>query len=446
MELEKQKLLIKYLISSQELFTKVSPILQTQYFDPKLKKVVAFVKDYFETYKAPPTPEQLKAETSFEIAREELTRPQINYAETELETFCRNKAIESAILASPKLLEEQKFGDIEKLIKDAITVSLQRNIGTDYSHDPELRLKQLLLKNNTTPTGILKLDEHLGGGINRKEMTIVAAPSGVGKSVTMSNIGRNLMKKGLNGVYFTMELSEEVVSKRFDSMFSGMSQTDILQNITKTAIEVKKQTEGIGRLFIKRMPESSTNANHLRAYLKEFEIVTGYTPDFIIVDYLDLMASVQSVSVENQFIKDKYVSEELRAIANDFNCFMITASQLNRGAQQVESIEDLGQAHIAGGISKINTTDNLIAIIQTNLMKARGEMMFKLLKTRSSAGVGNYFILKFNPVTLLLENIDEEGARPAKSLSSFIKKDAVQASSESQTASKINPNNLPFQV
>jgi len=63
MELNKQRLLLEYLVSSQELFVKVSPILKTQYFDPKIKNVVNFVKTYFDEYKAPPTVDQIKAET-----------------------------------------------------------------------------------------------------------------------------------------------------------------------------------------------------------------------------------------------------------------------------------------------------------------------------------------------------------------------------------------------
>jgi hypothetical protein len=254
-----------------------------------------------------------------------------------------------------------------------------------------------------------------------------------------------------------MELSEEVVAKRFDSMFSGLSQHEILKNITKTSIEISRSAGDHGRLFIKRMPESSTHSNHIRAYLKEFEIVNGFLPDFMVVDYMDLMCSVQSISAENAFVRDKFISEELRSIANDFNLAMITASQLNRGAQLLENIDDLGQAHIAGGISKANTCDNMMAIIQTPQMKARGEMMYKLLKTRSSNGVGQHFIMIFDSVSLLLKNpaIDEEENKTSKNLSTYIRgkvaKDAAIAietpTTESKTSSKkMSINNLPFQI
>lgn len=467
MELEKQKLLLSYLISDQELFIKVSPILNTKYFDASIKNAVTFIKDYFEQYKAPPTADQVKAETGNTIeVRPSMTRPEIKYAEDQLEKFCKAKALEHAILSCAGLINEDaesNTGKIESLIKEAVTVSLQRNIGLDYFQDPEQRLKLLSLNNKPTPTGFVKLDEYLGGGINRKEMIIFAAPPGVGKSLTMANIARNLMKRGLNVVYITLELSEEVVAKRFDSMFSGIAQVDILKNITKTSIEIKKQAESHGNLTIKRMPESSTNANHIRAYLKEYEISKGHTPDALVVDYMDLMASNHSISAENQFIRDKFISEELRSIANEYNLMMITASQLNRGSQLLESMEDLSQAHIAGGISKVNTTDNLIAIMQNATMKARSEMMFKLLKTRSSNGVGNQFMMSFNPTTLIMSCFEEEdaGRDRSKSLANYVrgkvaKKDdpgepdapVTAAPKPSPTGPKprMDVNKLPFQI
>lgn len=420
-EIEKQKLLLSYLVNDSNLFIKVNHIIEPKYFDPELQRAVSFVKTYFNDYKGLPTPAQLYAEHKLVLPSVEGIPSEAKYAEAQLETFCRDKAIEHAIYASVELLKDQRLGEIERLIRDAVTISLQRHLGTDYFTDPEARLRTLAAQSNVVPTKFKRLDDALGGGMPRKGMIIFAAPSGVGKSLTMSNVARNLSLQGLHGVYFSLELSEEMVAKRFDSMFTGIGQSAILKDITRTGIQVAKASEGAGSIIIKRLPESATNSNHLRAYLKEYELVHRRVPDYVVVDYLDLMASTEKVSVENQFIKDKYVAEELRAIADEHNLVMITASQLNRGAQQIESFDDLNQAHIAGGISKINTTDNLVAILQTPQMKARDEMLFKMLKTRSSAGVGSYFIMKFDPVSLRLHNLEEDEPPPglANSLDKF---------------------------
>ena len=111
------------------------------------------------------------------------------------------------------------------------------------------------------------------------------------------------------------------------------------------------------------------------------------------------------VSPGDLFIKDKYVSEELRNLAMESKTLFVTASQLNRGA--VEEIE-FDHHHIAGGISKIQTADNVVGIFTSNAMRERGRYQIQFMKTRSSSGVGSKVDLKFNPDTLRVEDLDEE--------------------------------------
>jgi hypothetical protein len=206
MSVEKEKLLLSYLVNDPNLFTRVNHIVHPKYFDPELQRTVTFVKEYFESYKGLPTAAQLYAEHKIVLPEVQGIPSEIKYAETELETFCRDKAIEHAIYASVGLLKEQKLGEIERLIRDAITVSLQRHLGTDYFADPDSRLHSLATQSVPIPTKFKRLDDALGGGLPRKGMIIFAAPSGVGKSLTMSNVARNLVLQGLHGIYFTLEL------------------------------------------------------------------------------------------------------------------------------------------------------------------------------------------------------------------------------------------------
>jgi replicative DNA helicase len=148
------------------------------------------------------------------------------------------------------------------------------------------------------------------------------------------------------------------------------------------------------------------NANDVRSYLKEYEIKTGRKVDVLLIDYLDLMSPIgQKISAENLFVKDKYVSEELRNLAMELNCVFVTASQLNRSS--VEEIE-FDHSHISGGISKINTADNLIGIFTSRAMRERGRYQIQLMKTRSSSGVGQKIDLGFDIDTLRIFDLEEE--------------------------------------
>ena len=157
-----------------------------------------------------------------------------------------------------------------------------------------------------------------------------------------------------------------------------------------------------GSLRIKYLPAQS-NINDIRAYLKELQVKIGKKLDYICVDYLDLLMPVSAkVSPNDQFIKDKYVSEELRNLAKEMDFVMVTASQLNRAA--VEEIE-FDHSHIAGGISKINTADNVIGIFTSRAMRERGRYQIQFMKTRSSAGVGQKVDLEFDQNSLRIREL-----------------------------------------
>ena len=161
-----------------------------------------------------------------------------------------------------------------------------------------------------------------------------------------------------------------------------------------------------GTYQVKYLPSGKT-ANDVRSYLKEYEIKLGRKVDILLLDYLDLLMPIsKKISAENLFIKDKYVSEELRNLAVEKQCVLVTAAQLNRGA--VEEVE-FDHSHISGGLSKIQTADNVFGIFTSRAMRERGKYQIQLMKTRSSSGVGMKIDLDFNIDTLRITDPGEEG-------------------------------------
>jgi hypothetical protein len=151
---------------------------------------------------------------------------------------------------------------------------------------------------------------------------------------------------------------------------------------------------------------SGKNANDIRSYIKEFEIKNNKKFDVILVDYLDLMMPIsRKVSPSDLFVKDKFVSEELRNLSMDLQTIFVTASQLNRGA--VEEIE-FDHSHIAGGLSKIQTADNVFGIFTSRAMRERGRYQIQLMKTRSSSGVGQKIDLEFDLDSLRIRDLPED--------------------------------------
>jgi replicative DNA helicase len=249
------------------------------------------------------------------------------------------------------------------------------------------------------------MDRKLFGGFNRGELNIFAGGSGAGKSLFLANLGVNFALAGLNVVYLTLELSEALVSMRIDSMVTGVSTREIFKNLDDIEMKVKMIGKKSGMLQVKYMPSGKT-VNDIRAYLKEYEIKCGKKVDVLLVDYMDLLMPIgKKISAENLFVKDKYVSEELRNLAMEKQCVFVTAAQLNRGA--VEEVE-FDHSHISGGLSKIQTADNVIGIFTSRAMRERGRYQLQLMKTRSSSGVGMKIDLEFNIETLKISDLPED--------------------------------------
>lgn len=395
---EIQVLFLRMIVSDPQLYTRVTNIINADNFEKGLRSTVKFIQEYAEKYNGVPDVDKITAVTGLELTIiDDLNDGDINWFLDEFEKFTRRQELERAILKSADLLEKGNYEPVEKLIKDAVQISLTKDMGTNYFADPKSRLLKIKNNNGQVSTGWPALDNKLYGGFNKGELQIFAGGSGSGKSLFMQNLSVNWIQQGMNGVYITLELSEELCAWRIDSMMTDVATKDVFKNIDDVELKVKMASKRGGEFYIKYMPAQST-VNDIRAYIKTLQINTGVRVDFVCIDYLDLLMPVSAkVSPSDLFVKDKYVSEEIRNLSKELNVILVTASQLNRSA--VEEIE-FDHSHISGGISKINTADNVFGIFTSRHMREKGQYQIQLMKTRSSSGVGQKIDLSFNVDTL----------------------------------------------
>ena len=433
-----QKVYLEMMLTDAESFVRCQAVFDPQAFDRRLVEPAKFLNNYVSEHNALPTFDMLNAATKADLKDPgKLQENHYDWLLQEFETFSRHKALEAAILKSADLLEKGDYGSCEDLVKKAVQIGLQKDLGTDYFKDPRARLESIKSTNGQVSTGWANMDKRLFGGFNRGELNIFAGGSGAGKSLFLANIGVNMAEKGMNVLYLTLELSEALVSMRIDSMLTGISTKDVFKQIDDVEMKVRIIGKKSGAFQVKYMPSGKT-ANDVRSYIKEYEIKTGKHVDVLLIDYLDLlMPASTKVSAENLYIKDKYVSEELRNLAMELNTVFVTAAQLNRGA--VEEIE-FDHSHISGGLSKIQTADNVFGIFTSRAMRDRGRYQVQLMKTRNSSGVGQKIDLEFNIETLRISDCDEdEDAQPVstgQSMLSSIKRTNTDPTS-GDTAPKI---------
>ena len=403
-----QKLFLEMMIADASTFVRVQNIFNVENFHPDLRDAAEFIEKHSDKYGTLPELSQLKAMTNItlEPLPNEINEGHYDWFFEEFEGFTKRQELERAVVQAADLLDKGDFEPVLPLVKAAVEISLLKDMGIDYFEDPKGRLKAIKDNNGQMSTGWTTMDQKLYGGFNRGELQIFAGGSGSGKSLFMQNLAVNWVEAGKNGIFVTLELSEDLCAMRLDSMMTGTPSKTIFKNLDDVEMKVKMKAKSAGKLQIKYLPAQST-INDIRAFVKELQVKSGIKIDFMCIDYLDLLMPVSAkVSPSDLFVKDKYVSEEIRNLAKELDIVMVTASQLNRSA--VEEVE-FDHSMISGGISKINTADNVFGIFTSRAMRERGKYQLQLMKTRSSAGVGQKIDLDFDVDTLRIVDNGQPG-------------------------------------
>jgi len=440
---EIQKVYLEMMLADAATFSRCQAIFDHSLFDRKLQTAADFINNYVKEHNVVPTQDIVNAATGVDFkVPHDLREEHFDWLLNDFETFTRHKGLEKAILESADMLEKGEYGSVEDKIKKAVQIGLQKDMGTDYFLDPRARLLRIKDKNGQISTGWKAIDDKLFGGMNRGELNIFAGGSGAGKSLFLANLGLNWALQGLNVVYLSLELSEELVSMRMDAMLTGMPTKEVFKNIDDVEMKVKMIGKKSGQFQVKYMPSGKT-VNDIRSYMKEYEIKMERKVDVLLVDYLDLLMPIgKKISAENLFVKDKYVSEELRNLAMEKQCICVTAAQLNRGA--VEEVE-FDHSHISGGLSKIQTADNVFGIFTSRAMRERGRYQIQLMKTRSSSGVGQKIDLEFNIDSLRITDLADEdsyGSGAQSAGSSLLNQIKQRQTVVDPSTGELDPNSL----
>lgn len=392
-DIQYQLYLLSQIFSTPDLYVRCKNVLKPEYFDKEFAPSIQYVHDYSSKYNVAPTLNDIKHNADgvySETPVQELNQQAVLDSVGE---FCRHKALALAIQQGMELVNQKRYGGIEELIREAMLVTVQNDLGLDIYENPEDVISSLADMQGSFKSGWETLDFKLFGGFGRQELEIFAAASGGGKSVVLQNLAVNFSKAGLNGAYISLELAKELVAVRIYGMMVDTAQGRVKVDISETAAKVKIEEKSNGKLRIHRLPESVSTVNDIESYIRELQIKTGVKLDYVCVDYLDLLTSDRCGPNDksNAFVKDKFVSEELRALAMKMDLTVFTACQFNRSGVSGEDTKS--QAQIAGGISKIYTADNVIYI---DARKERGEMVFDFQKTRNSSAVGSKLIMSYD--------------------------------------------------
>lgn len=308
-------------------------------------------------------------------------------------TTCKNGIMEAVNILHDSGNRER--GEILEIMKKAMGVHFDKDIGHDYVVDAHKRFEFYSKTENKIPCDLSMLNTITNGGVTRKTFNAIAALSGGGKSMLLTHLAASYIKDGLNVLYISMEMAEERIAERIDANLMNIP----IQNVqtipfNQYARNVDKISSNYaGKIIIKEYPTGASNANHFRHLLDELETKKGFIPDILIIDYLNICASsrVKANNGTNSYSLIKSVSEELRGLAIEKNVVLWTALQLNRNGM---GSSDPEMTDVADSIGISYTADLLLALVNTEELMQIGQCMMKQMKNRyHDVSTNNKFIL-----------------------------------------------------
>lgn len=421
-----QESLVQMILEDRPFTDQIEEVLDVGFFELKYLRVfVQRILSYRKKYGVHPTGKIMSSVLRTELDDEnEATQKQVRdyfartliraidgeeyIKETSLD-FCKKQNLKGAILKSVNLLQSSSFDEIKNVIDEALKLGIDNNHGHDFKKDFELRYTYKA--RNPVSTGWEIIDDITKQGLGKGELGVVIAPTGAGKSMVLAHLGAQAVKNGKNVVHYTLELSEATTGQRYDSCISGVRLSDLM-SMKDMVYEKIQDVEG--SLIIKEYPTKSASPNILRSHLEKLK-KRNQKVDMILVDYADLLKPVGNYKEKRMELESIY--ESLRAIAQENECPVWTASQTNRSGLNAEvvTLESISEA-----FSKCFVADFIFSVSRT--IKDKNANSGRLFVAKNRNGVdglvypifmdpGNVKIKVFEHTDETIDEIREKSAK-----------------------------------
>jgi replicative DNA helicase len=423
-----EQAILSNLIHNEEYCRKVVPHLKKEYFaDRKEAAIVMILLNFFEQYNKPASPEIVQIELSNLKGFTDKEIPEMQeYAKTlqadvatnqdwlieNSEKFCKDRAVYNAILDSIKIIEGRDKvhtqDAIPTILSEALGVCFDNHVGHDYLQDAESRFDFYHRVEEKIAFDLEMFNKITKGGLSKKTLNIALAGTGVGKSLFMCHVAAGVLMQGKNVLYITMEMAEERIAERIDANLLNLTM-DELKVVDKDIFDsrlAKIANKTKGTLIVKEYPTASAHAGHFRGLLEELKLKREFTPDIIMIDYLNICASSrmkQGANV-NSYTYVKAIAEELRGLAVEYNVPILSATQTTRSGF---TNSDPGLEDTSESFGLPATADFMFALVSNEELEQLNQIIVKQLKNRyNDPGFYKRFVIGIDRSKMKLYDVE----------------------------------------
>jgi len=380
-----------------------------------IKSVISILTDFFKDRGCLPTNTEIKAylsddnlKQSFKTVLSKLVDIDKRFNKEELysntEVFLKERHVFNTLLEAADKLDSKNL-DTNKLlqkIEKAVNIDLSTSQGTNLLHDVDYFIKELNRDEPVISSGWKWLDEKLGGGFfeNGRSLYLFMGETNVGKSIFLGNIATNIALKGKKVLLLTFEMSEIMYAKRLASSITKIPMSNLRadsQTLKQLLIETREKDKK-SAVLIKEFPPSTISPGQVSAFIKKI-VQSGFRPDAIVLDYINLLNSPVG---NNSYERIKNISEKVRAMSYEFNCPVISATQINRSGY---GMDQPGLETISESTGLAATADAIFSIWQRDEDKELGIVNLGIVKNRFGPNHG-FIPLRIDYHTLTINEDD----------------------------------------
>jgi KaiC/GvpD/RAD55 family RecA-like ATPase len=239
----------------------------------------------------------------------------------------------------------------------------------------------LYAQQSKLPTGLPTLDYAFNGGLAKREVGLIIAPTGRGKSTFLVNVGAAAVLGGYPVVHFAVnELELTDVAVRYAARLTGFPITSLVNGSAGEAyLNVLRSVIPNEMNLVSHHVPMNTPVSSLRSYLSRFRYQRGISPALVVIDNTDDLAS--SRRDRDAYVEKGLVFAELKALAHDFDIAIWADSQANRSAGDAKVVS-LG--NISDSYRKAQKADVIMTLTQTDEEYEAGLCRLKVEKARRS--------------------------------------------------------------
>lgn len=282
--------------------------------------------------------------TTFVSVLNAFQQENLEFVKDSVINFCRFQQLKKAITKSIDFLQEQNFQQIYDLINKTKYKGLETDFGVQYVSSFEDRHTKESLSWVETPWKVL--NNVLRGGLRQTKLGIILAPPGVGKSWVLCNLATHAIKTGKKVVYYTLEMTEQEIGSRVDSMLckKPVQYIEMKANWEKVKSLIQPYRDN---LRIKQFLPNMTKVGEVQNHMNQLILFESFDPDLIVIDYGDILKKQSTMNDLYAAYGDVYTN--LKRVAKQYKKAIWTAAQGNRclTLDTVVDLKDKGKTNIS---------------------------------------------------------------------------------------------------